>query len=141
MGRQPIWRRVGFIPLTTYFQPFGVPAARRQEVCLSVEEAEAIRLKDLERLEQQECADKMNISRTTFSRVLRSSRQKVADALLNGKAIRLEGGNYEMALRPFRCVNGHKWDVPFSVMIDTPPRACPQCNTEAITSPYPTIPV
>ncbi len=132
MGRQPLWRRVGFIPQITYFRPSEVPLAHLQEVCLSVEEAEAIRLKDLEGLEQEECAQRMNISRTTFSRVLSLARQKVADALLNGKAIKIEGGNFEMAVRRFRCVNGHGWDVPFEVMITSPPRFCPTCSTPSI---------
>ncbi|MCD6300342.1 MAG: DUF134 domain-containing protein, partial [Dehalococcoidales bacterium] len=85
MGRQPMWRRVDFIPPVTYFKPLGVPLSRLKEVCLSVEKAEALRLKDLEGLEQEEGAQKMNVSRTTFSRVLGSARQKTTDALLNGK--------------------------------------------------------
>ena len=132
MGRQPLWRRVDFIPQITYFKPAGVPLANLQEVCLSVEEAEAIRLKDMEGLEQEECAQRMNISRTTFSRVLGSARQKMADALLSGKAIKIEGGNFEMAVRRFRCVNGHEWDVPFQTMVTAPPEFCPTCNTPSI---------
>ena len=132
MGRQPLWRRVDFIPQITYFKPAGVPLANLQEVCLSVEEAEAIRLKDMEGLEQEECAQRMNISRTTFSRVLGSARQKMADALLSGKAIKIEGGNFEMAVRRFRCVNGHEWDVPFQTMVTDPPEFCPTCNTPSI---------
>jgi len=137
MGRQPLWRRVNFIPEITYFKPAGVPLARLQEVCLSVEEAEAIRLKDLEGLEQEECAQRMNVSRTTFSRVLNSARQKMADALLSGKAIRIEGGNFEMAVRRFRCINSHEWDVPFEAMINTPPQFCPTCNTRSIMPLWP----
>jgi len=67
------------------------------EIRLTVEEAEAIRLKDLEALEQEDGAEKMNISRPTFQRVLAAGRKKIADALLNGKAIRIEGGNYEIS--------------------------------------------
>lgn len=103
-----------------------------EEVKLLIEEAEAIRLKDLEKLEQEECAQKMNISRSTFSRILDSGRQKIADALLNGKAIRIEGGNFEMAIRRFRCLEGHEWEVPFETMISTPPELCPRCNTPSI---------
>ena len=132
MGRQPLWRRVGFIPQITYFRPPEVPLARLEEVCLSVEEAEAIRLKDLEGLEQEECAQRMNISRTTFARVLGLARQKIADALLNGKAVKIEGGNFEMAVRRFRCLNKHEWDVPFEVMVNRPPQFCPTCNTPSI---------
>jgi len=132
MGRQPLWRRVNYIPQISYFKPAGVRLAQLQEICLAVEEAEAIRLKELEGLEQEDCAQVMNVSRTTFARVLASARQKVADALLNGKAIRIEGGNFEMAQRRFRCVNGHEWDVPFEVMINTPTQFCPTCDTPAI---------
>jgi predicted DNA-binding protein (UPF0251 family) len=132
MGRRQLWRKVSFIPPITYFKPAGIPVTALSEVKLLVEEAEAIRLKDLEGLEQEECAQKMNISRTTFSRILDSARQKIADALLNGKAISIEGGNYEMAVRRFRCISGHEWDVPFEAMISAPPEFCPECETPSI---------
>ena len=64
--------------------------AALEEVQLLVEEAEAVRLKDLEKLEQAQCAEKMNISQSTFSRLLDSARQKIADALLNSKALKIE---------------------------------------------------
>jgi len=140
MGRQPLWRRVGFVPQVTYFKPAGIPLSSLQEVRLSVEEAEAIRLKDMEGLEQEDCAQKMNVSRTTFSRVLASARQKIAEALLSGKAIRIEGGNFEMASRRFRCLNGHEWDVPFEVMINTPPQSCPVCKTASFMPLWPSGP-
>jgi len=129
MPRPTKWRRVAFIPEVNYFKPARIPLRILEEVNLSVEEAEAIRLKDLEGLEQVSCAEKMYISRQTFQRVLASARQKIADALLNGKAIRIEGGNFEMLRRRFRCGEGHEWDVPFEVMITNPPQACPSCNT------------
>ena len=132
-----MWRRVDFLPQATYFKPAGVPLTHLQEVRLSIEEAEAIRLKDAEGLEQDECAQRMRVSRTTFSRILLLARQKMADALLNGKAIRIEGGNYEMAVRHFRCGNGHEWEVPFEVMISKPPEFCPTCNTPDIMALWP----
>lgn len=140
IGRPPRRRRVAFIPKITYFKPAGIPLRILEEVCFSVEEAEAIRLKDLEGLEQEQCAEKMNISRPTFHRVLRSARQKTADALLKGKAIRIEGGNFEMALRRFRCLQGHEWDVPFETMIAKPPQFCPACNTPKIMPLQPPAP-
>jgi predicted DNA-binding protein (UPF0251 family) len=132
MPRPPKCRRVAFLPGATYFKPAGMPLRVLDEVRLSVEEAEAIRLKDLEGLEQEQSAEKMNISRSTFQRVLASARQKIADALLNSKAIRIEGGNFEMAVRRFRCLNNHEWDVPFEVMRKSPPQFCPTCNTPSI---------
>jgi predicted DNA-binding protein (UPF0251 family) len=137
MGRQPLWRRVDSLPQVTYFKPAGIPLAQLQEVRLSIEEAEAIRLKDIEGLEQDDCAQKMSVSRPTFARILLSARQKIADALLNGKAIRIEGGNYEMAVRRFRCGNGHEWEVPFEVMINKPPELCPICSTPDIMALWP----
>ena len=129
MSRPPKCRRVGFLPGVTYFKPAGIPLRDLEEVRLSVEEAEAIRLKDLEGLEQEEGAEKMNVSRPTFQRVLASARLKMADALLNGKAIRIEGGNFEMSPLRFRCAYGHEWDVPFEVATSAPPQLCPTCNT------------
>ena len=120
------------MPGVTYFKPAGVPMSALEEVRLSVEEAEAVRLKDLEGLEQEEGAEKMSVSRPTFQRVLASGRKKIADALLNGKAIRIQGGNYEMATRRFRCGNGHEWEVPFEAMIKQPPELCPTCNAAEI---------
>lgn len=137
MGRAQLWRRVSAIPPVNYFKPIGVPMSGLREVRLLVEEAESIRLKDLEGLEQEECSQKMKISRTTFARLLETARQKVADALLNGKAIRIEGGNYEMNIRHFRCGNGHEWEVPFEVMVSRPPEICPTCNTQDIMTLWP----
>jgi len=96
MPRPPKRRRVASLPAATYFKPAGMPLRVLDEVRLSVEEAEAIRLKDLEELEQEQCALRMNVSRPTFQRVLASARGKIADALLKGKAIRIEGGNFEV---------------------------------------------
>ena len=123
-------RRISFIPGVTYFKPAGIPLRILEEVRLSMEEAEALRLKDLEGLEQEQGAENMNISRPTFQRVLVSARQKVADALLNGKAIRIEGGNFEIAHRRFRCQEGHEWEL--DVPISTVPELCPTCNSNEI---------
>ena len=137
MPRPTKWRRVAFVPDVTYFKPVGIPLRMLADVRLSVEEAEAIRLKDLESLEQEQCAERMNVSRPTFQRVLASARPKVADALINGKAIRIEGGNFEMASRRFQCADGHEWKVPFEAMVDEYPQACPTCDEPNIDSTQP----
>lgn len=137
MGRQPLWRKVGFLPQITHFKPMGVALAKLEEERVSVEEVEAIRLKDLEEIELEDCARRMNISRTTFSRILNSARRKIAEALLSGKAIRIEGGRYKMAVRRFRCINGHEWDVSFEAMIKESPRFCLACNTQRIAPLWP----
>jgi predicted DNA-binding protein (UPF0251 family) len=96
MARPFKCRRISFMPGVTYFKPAGIPMRHLEEVQLTVEELEAIRLKDLEGMEQEEGGEKMNVSRPTFQRILSSARKKIADALLNGKAIRVEGGNYKL---------------------------------------------
>jgi predicted DNA-binding protein (UPF0251 family) len=137
MGRRQLWRKVNSIPQITYFKPAGLRMGELEETQLLVEEAEAIRLKDLEGMEQEKCARMMSISRSTFSRLLDSARQKIADALSNGKAIRIVGGNYEMAVRRFRCLQGHEWEVPFETMISSPPENCPECDTPSIMPLFP----
>jgi predicted DNA-binding protein (UPF0251 family) len=131
MSRPPKCRRVEFLPNTTYFKPAGIPLRDLEEVGISIEEVEAIRLKDLEGLEQEQGAEKMNISRPTFQRILASARQKLADALLNGKAMKIEGGNFEMTWRRFRCYRGHEWELetPVSAL----PELCPECREKNIT--------
>jgi predicted DNA-binding protein (UPF0251 family) len=141
VGRQPLGRRVCFMPEVTYFKPSGIPLAQIEEITLAVEEAEALRLKDIEGLEQEECAQRMNVSRTTFARVLAAARRKTADALLNGKAIRIEGGNFEMTVRRYRCINGHRWDVPSEEAATGPVPSCPACDNPAVTPVTPWKPV
>jgi predicted DNA-binding protein (UPF0251 family) len=97
-------RRVCFMPGVTYFKPAGIPMKLLEENQLSVEEIEATRLRDLEHLEQAQCAQRMNISRPTFQRILGSARKKIADSLLNGKALRIEGGNYELSASHCKCM-------------------------------------
>ena len=96
MARPFKCRRVAFMPGVTYFKPAGIPLRALEELRLTVEEVEAIRLKDLEGLEQKEGAEKMNVSRPTFQRILTSARKQVSDAILNGKAIRIGGGNFQV---------------------------------------------
>jgi predicted DNA-binding protein (UPF0251 family) len=103
------------------------------EVCLSLEEAESIRLKDLHCLDQQQCAEHMNISRPTFQRVLSSARKKIADVLLNGKAVRITGGNYEAVAPHLRCLNGHEWDLQWTSFVNTS-HLCPKCKMPPIDS-------
>jgi predicted DNA-binding protein (UPF0251 family)/predicted Fe-Mo cluster-binding NifX family protein len=94
MAREPKCRRVESIPKVTFFKPAGIPLSSLEEVVVKLEELEAIRLKDLLGLEQEEGAERMGVSRPTFQRILIEGRAKVAAALIEGLAIRIEGGNY-----------------------------------------------
>ncbi|MBP2636364.1 MAG: hypothetical protein H6Q72_2271 [Firmicutes bacterium] len=82
-------------------------------VVLLYEELEAIRLKDIKEYEQAICASVMGLSRPTFQRILHAARRKIATALVEGRAIVIEGGNYIMKNRVFECVEcQHVWEVP-----------------------------
>jgi len=137
MPRPTKCRRINFFPRITFFKPAGIPLKKLAEVQLSMEELEAIRLKDLEGLEQEQGAESMNVSRPTFQRILTSARQKIASALLEGKAIRIEGGSFEISPCHFRCAQGHEWNVPFDTATGSPPELCPVCNTREITCSHP----
>lgn len=96
MPRPRRCRSVGFEPNTTYFKPRGIPLSNLDEVILTVDETEAIRLADYEGLYQEEAAQRMNVSRQTFGRIVSSARKKIAEAIIHGKALRIDGGNYIM---------------------------------------------
>ena len=90
-------RKVCCIPDTHYFKPKGIPSDELEEVMLTIDEFEAVRLADLEGLYQEQAAQKMGISRQTFGRIIESAHQKIADALVNVKAIHIAGGQIEVA--------------------------------------------
>lgn len=96
MARPFKCRQIWSNPNFHYFKPRAVPLAILKEIILTVDEAETLRLKDLEKLDQIEAAEKMNIHQSTFQRTLTRAREKVSDAIINGKAIKIQGGNYKM---------------------------------------------
>lgn len=102
MPRPFIPRRVRFQPGVTFFKPAGIQMAGLNEVVLTMGEFEAVRLKDFEDMDQTPSAKKMNISQPTFARLLDTARKKIADALVNGKAIKIEGGTYKMVQQPMQ---------------------------------------
>ncbi|MHC1567015.1 MAG: DUF134 domain-containing protein [Candidatus Syntropharchaeia archaeon] len=93
MPRPRRCRWVGFHPEINYFKPWGRVMG---EVVLKIEELESLRLKDLLQLDQTEAARRMGVSQPTFHRILTEARRKIAEALVNGKAIRIYGGNYAL---------------------------------------------
>jgi len=100
MPRPRHCRRVGCLPQANFYKPRGIPLAVLQHITLTVDELEAIRLADLQGLYQQHAAEKMNVSRQTFGRILESAHKKIADALVNGKALSIQGGPIELAVPP-----------------------------------------
>src|SRR5512139_3451524 len=127
MARPIHCRRVGSMPQSDYFKPRGIPLSALEEVVLTVDEFEAVRLADLEGLYQEQAAGKMKVSRQTFGRIIESARKKVAEALVQGKALKIQGGEFEMAsMRKFRCHDcQHSWGLPYGT---GRPENCPSCK-------------
>ncbi|OGP67531.1 MAG: hypothetical protein A2W27_02405 [Deltaproteobacteria bacterium RBG_16_44_11] len=92
MPRPKCCRHICGVPDKNYFKPRGIPASLLEEIVLSLDEFEAIRLADYEQLYQEEAASRMNISRQTFGRIIEAAHKKIADVLMNGKALKIEGG-------------------------------------------------
>lgn len=89
-------RHIGCRPNVGLFKPAGVPVHALEVVTLTLDQVEALRLADLDGLYQEQAAEQMKISRQTFARIVEEARRKTADALIHGKALRLEGGAVEM---------------------------------------------
>lgn len=89
MPRPRLYRKIDFNPKITYFKPKGVPMRELEVVELTIEEIEVYRLRYVNNMEQQKAAEKMNTSQSTYQRILYSSNSKIADALINGKAIKI----------------------------------------------------
>jgi len=89
MVRPRLCRRISFNPNITYFKPQGVPMRKLEIVELTAEEVEALRLRNMKDLEQEEAAKKMNTSQSTYQRILSSAYKKITEALIEGKAIKI----------------------------------------------------
>ena len=121
-------RMVAFNPEISYFKPRGIPMVVLEEVCLTVDQREAIRLSDLLGMSHEDAGRRMGVSRATFGRIIQKARNAVADALINGKAINVEGGSYRIVnqTRRFRCLNcDNEWEAPFG---SGRPPYCPSCK-------------
>jgi uncharacterized protein len=135
LARPTKWRKIENIPTIPYFIPSETDVAEIPENILKLEELEAIRLKDLEGLEQGECAEKMEVSRPTFQRILLSAREKIADSLINGKTIHIEGGNFTRNICPVRCIDcGKEWMESYENLesIKNGEYACPSCGSKKV---------
>lgn len=121
-------RFVAFNPDVSYFKPRGIPMVELSEVNLTVDERESIRLSDLLGLSHEEAGRRMGVSRATFGRIVQRARKIVADALINGKAIHIDGGTYKIVekTRVFRCEQcSDQWEEPCGT---GRPQSCPHCG-------------
>ena len=125
-------RLVMIDPRINYFKPRGVPMVDLKQIQLTVDELEALRLADLLGMSHEEAGKQMEVSRATFGRIIEKARKTVADALIHGKAINVEGGNYKRvdptAIRVFLCDRDHcqyRWEEPPGT---GRPEKCPSCG-------------
>lgn len=109
MPRPRHFRHVAQLPQTNYYKPREVPLSVLEEVTLTVDEFEAIRLADLEGLYQADAAEKMNISRQTLGRILESAHKKIADALVHGKALLIKGGPIQIVTEVSEDAQAHRF--------------------------------
>lgn len=96
MARPRKWRKVCCLPERNRFGPLNTPINQEHVVTMSIDEYETIRLIDLAGFTQEESADQMKIARTTVQRIYYDARKKLADSLVNGKALKIEGGDYQL---------------------------------------------
>lgn len=113
-------------PLFTAYKPMGIMKSHLKRLPLALDEYEAIRLSDYMGMNHAEAALEMEISRSTFSRLIEKARKKVALFLIEGKELYIEGGNIHFRGNVIRCQNcGHM----FNINIETSMSKCPQCNS------------
>ena len=126
MPRPKCCRHIGAMPGRTCFQPEG--ALSSEEMLLTLDEYESLRLADLEGLYQEQAASRMNVSRQTFGRIIEAARRKVADVLVNGKTLRIEGGPVSIkAGETTRCPRCHH---AFGLRNSRDGAICPHCRKQ-----------
>jgi uncharacterized protein len=121
------YRRITMPPAMEGYKPFGIPMRELESVDLLYEEYEALRLADYENLTQEEAAEKMNISRPTFTRLYDKARKSIAKAFVEGKAIIIQGGTYVTDDYWYRCENCHE-----TMVTPKPLKQCRNCNSDDI---------
>ncbi len=123
-------RNVLYPPKALYFKPQGRQPSNQPDVILTIDEYEAIRLADHRKLKQEEAAKKMNISRPTFTRLIESARNKIAQAIVNGRPIRIEGGDFIFLKNRIKCRScGYVWESKTS---NTNQVNCPSCYSSEV---------
>ena len=98
-------------PVMEGFKPFGIPMTDLEPVILLYEEYESLRLSDYQGLTQEQSAERMNVSRPTFTRIYEKARRTIAQAFVEGKAIFIEGGNYHTDNCWYRCEHCMKLNI------------------------------
>ena len=129
MPRKRCRRMVSYIPETNFFKPVGMPLRTLEVIQVKVEELEAIKLIDYNGYEQEKAAIEMGVSRKTLWRDLKSGRKKIAEALVEGKALLIKGGSF-IVMQKFKCNDcGLEWKMSFGNAL---PKVCIRCGGVSI---------
>jgi predicted DNA-binding protein (UPF0251 family) len=116
-------------PLFSEFKPVGVPGRSLEEILLSLDEFEAVRLADFVGMSHEEAADEMGISRSTFSRLIEKSRKIIAEFIFQGRLLTIDGGNIHFRRNIIQCSDcGHM----FKIKIDSTVSECPECHSKKL---------
>ncbi len=129
MARTEKNRIVGEPPLFNAFKPIGVKGPDLTKVYLTLDEYEAVRLADEIGLSHAEAADEMEISRSTFTRLIDRARKKIADFIIYGKMLMIEGGNVHFRKNILRCMDCGQM---FKTNFDGDLTACPACESNKL---------
>lgn len=126
MARSKMQKMVHQPPLYTSFKPAGIMKSMLQSLAMTLDEYEAIRLADYMGMDHAEAAEEMEISRSTFSRLVEKARQKIAKFLVEGKELFIEGGNVHFRGNIIRCQDcGHMFNINISASVSK----CPECGS------------
>jgi uncharacterized protein len=132
MPRPRKYRQLAHPPHPAVYKPVGVKLESLDCTVLLHEELEALRLADFEAQHQENAAELMAVSRSTFQRILAEARRKVAQALVTGSALQIEGGTFRVAAVRWRCGNcRHRWTIEHGSGLGQP-RFCPECGSGEI---------
>ncbi len=129
MGRPQKNRKVYTPPIFTDFKPAGISVKDLKKISLTLDEFEAIRLSDFLGMSQEEASEEMEISRPTFTRLIEAARKKLADFLINGRFLNLEGGNIHFRKNIIKC---QKCEHTFHISFDINIKYCPYCNSSEL---------
>jgi predicted DNA-binding protein (UPF0251 family) len=129
MPRKKNNRLIASPPVFTEFKPSGIRNRDLESICLSIDEYEALRLADFFALSQEDAAKQMQISRPTFSRVIESARKKMAEFIIKGRRISIEGGDIHFKQNTIKCDEcSHIFNIEFDKSIKT----CPECGSKQL---------
>ena len=116
-------------PLFTEFKPIGIAGRSLEQVSLSLDEFEAVRLADYNGFSHEEASEEMEISRSTFTRLIEKARKKMADFVMNGKILTIEGGNVHFRNNIIQCLDcGHMFKTKIGMSIIE----CPSCKSKKV---------